>query len=113
MLKKLLILILPIFLLFACSNKSDKKIISQPTEEEKAIIIYSEAVEALKIGDAYFAAKEFENLGINMGLENYNIKPENLEKLSHLALEDYCHQTHPYSVIKLDFQNCFTGALIG
>ena len=54
-----------------------------------------------------------ENLGINMGLENYNIKSKNLEKLSQLAVEDSCHQTHPYSVIKLDFQNCFTGALIG
>jgi len=58
--------------------------------------------------------REFiENLGISMGLENYNIKPENLEKLSHLALEDSCHHTHPYSVNKLDFQNCFTEALIG
>ena len=48
--------------------------------------------------------REFiENLGINMGLVNYNIKPGNIEKLSHLALEDSCHQTHPYSVNKLDF----------
>ena len=52
-------------------------------------------------------------VALNLQVENYNIKSENLEKLSQLAVEDSCHQTHPYSVIKLDFQNCFTGALIG
>ena len=59
MLKKLLILILPVFLLLGCSKKGDEKIVSQPTEEEKAIAIYSEAVEALKKGDAFYAGKKF------------------------------------------------------
>ena len=59
MLKKLLILILPVFLLLGCSKKGNEQIVSQPTEEEKAIAIYSEAVEALKKGDAFYAGKKF------------------------------------------------------
>ena len=59
MLNKLLILLLSVFLLFACSKRNNEKIISQPTEEERAVTIYSEAVEALKKGDAFYAAKKF------------------------------------------------------
>ena len=35
------------------------KIISEPTDEEVAINLYAEAVEALKAGDAFYAAKKF------------------------------------------------------
>ena len=56
--KNLLILLLSIFLLFSCS-KNNEKIISEPTEEEVAINLYAEAVEALKAGDAFYAAKKF------------------------------------------------------
>ena len=59
MLKGFLILLLSVFLLFACSKKNNKEIISQPTEKEMVTIIYAEAVEALKKGDAYFAGKKF------------------------------------------------------
>jgi len=59
MFKGFLILLLSVFLLFACSKKNNKVIISQPTEKELVTIIYAEAVEALKKGDAYFAGKKF------------------------------------------------------
>jgi len=59
MFKGFLILLLSVFLLFACSKKNNKEIISQPTEKEMVTIIYAEAVEALKKGDAYFAGKKF------------------------------------------------------
>jgi len=59
MFKDFLILLLSVFLLFACSKKNNKEIISQPTEKEMVTIIYAEAVEALKKGDAYFAGKKF------------------------------------------------------
>ena len=62
MLKNLLILLLSIFLLFSCSKKNNKSVIAEPTDEEKAISIYAEAVEALKKGDAFYAGKKFKEV---------------------------------------------------
>ena len=59
MFKNLLILLLSIFLLFSCSKKSSEKVISEPTEQEIAMSIYAEAVEALKKGDSFYASKKF------------------------------------------------------
>ena len=62
MFKNLLILLLSIFLLFSCSKKSSEKVISEPTEQEIAMSIYAEAVEALKKGDAFYASKKFKEV---------------------------------------------------
>ena len=62
MLKNLLILLLSIFLLFSCSKKNNKSVIAEPTDEEKAISVYAEAVEALKKGDAFYAGKKFKEV---------------------------------------------------
>ena len=62
MLKSFLILLLSVFLLFACSKKGNEKVISQPTEEEMVLAIYEEAITALKKGDAYFASKKFKEV---------------------------------------------------
>ena len=62
MFKVFLILLLSVFLLLACSKKNNKEIISQPTEKEMVTIIYAEAVEALKEGDAFYAAKKFREI---------------------------------------------------
>ena len=62
MLKNLLILLFSIFLLFSCSKKNSEKIVSEPTDEEKAISIYAEAVEALDEGDSYYAARKFKDV---------------------------------------------------
>ena len=59
MYKFFLILFLSVFLLIACSKKNIKNISSQPTEEEMVVVMYAEAVEALKIGDAYYAGQKF------------------------------------------------------
>ena len=58
MFKSFLIILLSVFFLFACSKK-DKEIASKPTEKEMVVIIYAEAVEALKIGDAFFEGRKF------------------------------------------------------
>ena len=58
MFKGFLILLLSI-LLFACSKKDNREIVYQPTEKEMVVTIYAEAVEALKEGDAFYAAKKF------------------------------------------------------
>ena len=62
MFKNLLILLLSIFLLFSCSKKSSEKVISEPTEQEIAMSIYVEAVEALKKGDSFYASKKFKEV---------------------------------------------------
>ena len=62
MFKVFLILLLSVFLLLACSKKDNTKIVYQPTEKEIVVAIYAEAVEALKEGDAYFAAKKFKEV---------------------------------------------------
>ena len=62
MYKNLLILLLSIFLLFSCSKKSSEKVISEPTEQEIAMSIYAEAVEALKEGDSFYASKKFKEV---------------------------------------------------
>ena len=60
MFKNLIILSLSVFMLFSCSGKNKDVKVAEPTEEEKILAIYSEAVEALKKGDAFFASKKFE-----------------------------------------------------
>ena len=62
MFKNLLILLLATFLLFSCSKKSSEKVISEPTEQEIAMSIYAEAVEALKKGDSFYASKKFKEV---------------------------------------------------
>ena len=57
MFKKNLILILSIFLLFSCAKED--KVTLEPTDEEMAISVYAEAIDALKKGDAFYAAKKF------------------------------------------------------
>ena len=62
MFKNYLIIIITIFLLFSCSKKNNKEIISESSEVEMAVIIYTEGVIALKDGDAFYAAKKFKEV---------------------------------------------------
>ena len=59
MFKVFLILLLSVFLLLACSKKDNTEIVSEPTEKEMVVAIYVEGVDALKKGDAFYAAKKF------------------------------------------------------
>jgi len=62
MLKNYLILLLSVFLLFSCTKKDKTEILSTLDEEEMVVDLYAEAVDALKIGDAFFAAKKFKEV---------------------------------------------------
>lgn len=62
MFKGFLTLLFFFFLLFACSKKDKTEVIFQPSEEEITISIYAEAVDALKKGDSYYAAKKFKEV---------------------------------------------------
>jgi len=62
MFKNLLVLLLSIFLLFSCAKKRNEKVVSEITDEEKAISIYIEGIDALKRGDAFYAGKKFKEV---------------------------------------------------
>ena len=57
MFKKNLILLILVFLVFSCVK--EENISLEPTDEEMAISTYAEAIESLKKGDAFYAAKKF------------------------------------------------------
>lgn len=62
MYKNLLILFLSIILLSACSDKTENIVINEPSDEDQAVNIYNEAVEALDKGDSFYAAKKFKDV---------------------------------------------------
>ena len=62
MFKKIIFFLLLTTLLFSCSKNNVESVVSEPTEEEIALSIYDEAVEALKIGDAFYATKKFKEV---------------------------------------------------
>ena len=49
--------------------------------------------------------------GINLGLENENIREDQIKKLSQLAFEDSCHVTHPFPVTIKDFATVLSNSL--
>ena len=59
MLKKIIILFALVVLLFSCSKKNKEEVSADVTEEDLAVKAYTEAVNALKEGDAFYAAKKF------------------------------------------------------
>ena len=68
MFRGFLILLLPVFL-FSCAwsinpfdKEKNKTAIEEPTDKEKAISIYAEAVQALDEGDSYYAAQKFKEV---------------------------------------------------
>ena len=64
MFKNLLVLLLSIFLFFACSKKNNEKFVSEPTEEEVVTSIYAEAVEALKKEMLFMLQKNLKKLKV-------------------------------------------------
>jgi len=64
MFKNLLITLLLFLLLFSCSKNNKDLVVTEPTDEEKAMTIYDEGVTALKDGDPFYAAKKFKEVEI-------------------------------------------------
>ena len=89
MLKNSLILLLSIFLLFSCSKKENKAIVSQPTDEEIMIVVYSEALEALKKGDAYYAGKKFKEAESLLPQSDWAAKASLMHGYSHYSRNAY------------------------
>mgnify|MGYP000216928188 CR=1 FL=1 len=74
MYKNILILIISFCLIFSCSKENKNEIIIEPSEEEIAVDIYKEAVESLKTGDAFYAAKKFREAEIALSQYDWSSK---------------------------------------
>ena len=96
MIKSFLILLLSVFLLLSCS-KNEKEIKSEPNERDKAITIYSEAVESLKEGDAFYAAKKFKEVEILMPQSDWAAKASLMA-----AYADYSRNSYSSSIFNLE-----------
>ena len=97
MFRSLIILLLSIFLLFACSKKDNKEAIFQPTDEEIIVALYTEAVEALRKGDAYVAAKTFKEVESLMPQSEWAAKASLMSSYS-----DYTRNAYSDSVFGLE-----------
>ena len=95
MTKKLLILLFFTFFIFSCSKEGRVKL--EPSNEELAITVYAEAVEALKKGDAFYANKKFKEV------ESLLPQTEWAAKASLLAAyADYTRNSYTQSVFGLE-----------
>ena len=97
MFKNLLILLFSTFLLFSCVKKNIEEVISEPTDEEKALSIYAEAVDALKDGDSFYAASKFKDVEALMPQSKW------AEKASLMAsYSDYSRNAYSNAIFGLE-----------
>ena len=97
MFKNLLILLLSVFLLFSCSKKNKQTVISGPSDEEKAISMYAEAVKALNTGDAYYAGIKFKDVESLMPQSKWAAKASLMASYS-----DYSRNAYTNAVFGLE-----------
>ena len=89
MFKKLSILFLLTFLLFSCSKNNKELVVYEPSDEEKAISLYAEAVEALKKGDAFYAGKKFKDVEDLMPQTDWAAKASLMSSYSEYSRNSY------------------------
>jgi len=97
MLKGLIVSLLSLFLLFACTKKDNKEIVSEETEEEMIIAIYADALEALKVGDAFYAGKKFREVESLLPQSKWAAKSSLMAGYS-----DYARNAYSSSVLSLE-----------
>jgi|TARA_B110000014_G_C20100010_1_gene577245 outer membrane protein assembly factor BamD len=98
MFKNYLILLLAVFLLFACSKKNKVEILEPEINEDEMVIdLYKEAVEALEKGDAFYAAKKFKEVETLMPLSTWAAKASLMA-----AYADYTRNAYEQSVFSLE-----------
>jgi len=89
MFKSCLIFLFSVFLLFSCTKKRNAEIVVEQTDEESMIAIYEEAVDVLKKGDAYYAAKKFKEAEALMPQSEWAAKSSLMGAYSHYSRNAY------------------------
>ena len=97
MYRNLLVLLLSFFLLFSCAKKNKESAISEPSEEEQAISLYAEAVEALNDGDAFYAGLKFKDVEILMPQSKWAAKASLM-----VGYADYSRNSYTSAVFALE-----------
>ena len=97
MTKSLIVTLLSIFFLLSCVKKEKEEIFVELTEEEKIILIYEDAVDALKKGDAFYAGKKFTEVEILMPQSKWAAKSSLMT-----AYSDYSRNSYDSSVFNLE-----------
>jgi len=98
MFKNYLILLLAVFLLFACTKKNKVEISDLEVDEDEMVIdLYKEAVEALEVGDAFYAEKKFKEVESLMPLSSWAAKASLMA-----AYADYTRNAYDASVFSLE-----------
>ena len=97
MFKGLIVSLLSLFLLFACTKKGNKEIVSEKTEEEMVIEIYADALEALKAGDAFYAGKKFREVESLLPQSKWAAKSSLMASYS-----DYARNSYSSSILGLE-----------
>ena len=94
---KILILLFSILLLFSCSKKNKEVILSDISDEESVIAIYSEGIKALKDGDAFLAGTKFREAESLLPQTEWAAKASLLS-----AYADYSRNSYTESVFGLE-----------
>ena len=90
MYKVFIISIFSVFLIFSCAKKNNELVIEkEPTELEIVREIYSEALEALNKGDAFFAGKRFKEVESLMPKSKWAAKASLLVGYAHYSRNAY------------------------
>ncbi len=97
MYKNILIIIISFCLLFSCSKKNKEQIIAEPSDEEIVTDIYLEGIDALKSGDAFYAAKLFREVESLMPLGEWAAKSSLMA-----AYADYTRSAYSTAVFSLE-----------
>jgi outer membrane protein assembly factor BamD len=95
MFKKIIILLITTSLIFSCS-KNEEPEITNISDNDIAIAAYSEAVEALKKGDAFYASKKFREVESLLPQSKWAAKSSLLA-----AFSDYSRNSYSNSIFAL------------
>jgi outer membrane protein assembly factor BamD len=97
MLKFFLIIITFLLLTISCSEKKNLEVVSEPSKEEVALSIYTEAIESLKKGDAFYAAKKFRESESLMPLDKWASKASLMASYA-----DYSRDAYSKAIFSLE-----------
>ena len=97
MFKKFLILFSLFLLTLSCSEKKNQPIIAEPSKDEIALSVYTEAIEALRKGDAFYAAKKFRESESLMPLDKWASKASLMASYA-----DYSRDAYSKAIFSLE-----------
>jgi len=89
MFKTYLILLLSFFLVFSCTKNEKVSIDQEASDEDLMIILYAEAVEDLKKGDAFYAGKKFKEAETLAPQSKWAVKASLMHAYSHYSRNSY------------------------